>query len=729
MHSVQGLKATAIAVAVFAFASHAFAQEGSLQFDKQRAQTVRAAAGQALGPASRGAPADAVQAFLRGRGKSESSVAALRQTDSRTSAGGVTHVRMEQQVAGLTVYGAYVKAALNARGELVQVIERTAAISGAPKAASISESQALSAAMQRLHPAAQASFAAGARSGNTLQFAGGAFFHSDPRVTKVAVPMNDGSIAEGYLVETWTRKSNELHHTLVGGDGTVLSVERRTASDSYSVFIEDPLKGPQTTVNGPAPASTPGTTPSPAGWLGSVAQSTFLITGNNVKGYLDTDANNKPDSGGTAVADGNFLTAWNGTVSPTTTSNKAVAVQNLFYLNNVIHDKLYTKGFTEATGNFQADNFGRGGRDGDPVLAEAHDGSGTDNANFATPNDGRSGRMQMYLWTGPGQSHEVRVNSPISASYNAVPAAWGAVLNSTGVTGNVVLANDGAGTSTSDACESLTGNLRGVVVLADRGSCDFVVKAANAQRAGAIGIIVANNQGTIETLVMGGDANIRIPGVMIGKNDGAALRALTSPNVTLRKLPVQPLQLDASLDADVVFHEYGHGLTWRMIGGMSGPLAGAIGEGASDTVAMFMNGDDRIGEYSASNPAGIRRAPYAGYPLKYGDVKGEEVHDDGEIYAAAMWRLMELFGTRREQLFTHFVDGMNYTPSTPAFEDMRDGMLQSIANTTASATDCGLVWQAFAEFGIGQGAQGIATRTGATVTPSTVNPGNTCSTN
>jgi hypothetical protein len=38
---------------------------------------------------------------------------------------------------------------------------------------------------------------------------------------------------------------------------------------------------------------------------------------------------------------------------------------------------------------------------------------------------------------------------------------------------------------------------------------------------------------------------------------------------------------DGDLDADIVFHEYGHGLTWRMIGGMSGPLAGAIGEGAS----------------------------------------------------------------------------------------------------------------------------------------------------
>ena len=87
-------------------------------------------------------------------------------------------------------------------------------------------------------------------------------------------------------------------------------------------------------------------------------------------------------------------------------------MQNLFYLNNVIHDILYGHGFNEAAGNFQTDNFGRGGKGGDPVQAEAQDGGGTDNANFATPGDGREPRMQMYLWTGPGSTHEVVVNSP-----------------------------------------------------------------------------------------------------------------------------------------------------------------------------------------------------------------------------------------------------------------------------------------------------------------------------
>ena len=89
---------------------------------------------------------------------------------------------------------------------------------------------------------------------------------------------------------------------------------------------------------------------------------------------------------------------------------------------------------------------------------------------------------------------------------------------------------------------------------------------------------------------------------------------------------------------------------------------------------------------------------------------GAEVHNDGEIYAAVIWRLIELFGDRRDELFRYVVDGMNFTPSTPAYEDMRDGILASVANG-ADTSDCDLVWQAFAQFGIGVGAQGTVTAT------------------
>jgi hypothetical protein len=708
---------------LLAITAQAAAKDSSLLIDQQRPSAVRAAAGKGLTAPSAATPASIVQEFLRARGASAAAVAALRQTDSRTTPNGVTHIRMEQQAGGLTVYGSAVKASLNARGELIYVSEKLAP-AGVPRPAGIGEAKALAAVLQHLHPNAQVAPTAGARSGNTLTFHGGAFFHRDAQVTRVAVPMNDGALATGYLVETWTRKGNLLHHTLVGGDGSVLSVEKRTANDAYRVFIEDPLKGAQTVVSGPAP----GGVASPEGWLASVAQTDVKITGNNAHSYLDTNDNNQPDKGGTSVSDGNFLTGVDLTESPTTIRNQAVAVQNLFYLVNVVHDKLYAKGFTEVAGNFQENNFGRGCKDSDSVNAEAQDGEGTDNANFATPLDGKNPRMQMFLFTGLGTTHEVRVN-PLGPSYAAVPAEW-STFTTTGLTGNIVLVNDGVATgTTSDACEPIGQNLRGLIALADRGTCTFAVKAQNVQRAGAAGLIVANNSPAAPVVMGSSGVNLRVPAMMISQADGAALRALANPSATMYKLAVQPLQIDASLDADIVFHEYGHGLTWRMINGMSGPLAGAIGEGASDTLAMFINGDDRIGEYATSNPTGIRRAPYAGYPLTYKDVTGQGVHNDGEIYAAAMWRLMELFGNDKETLFGYWVDGMHYTPSGPAYEDMRDGMLQAIANSTGSASHCGLVWQAFAERGIGRNAQGTVNADGTvSIQESFENLGNTCST-
>lgn len=76
-------------------------------------------------------------------------------------------------------------------------------------------------------------------------------------------------------------------------------------------------------------------------------------------------------------------------------------VTHLFYVVNWYHDQLYNLGFNEAAGNFQVNNFGRGGAGNDRVLAEAQDGSSTNNANFATPPDGSSGRAQMFRFTGP----------------------------------------------------------------------------------------------------------------------------------------------------------------------------------------------------------------------------------------------------------------------------------------------------------------------------------------
>lgn len=93
--------------------------------------------------------------------------------------------------------------------------------------------------------------------------------------------------------------------------------------------------------------------------------------------------------------------AGNGTSTGPTDIFRRGAVTQLFYITNWYHDRLFSFGFDEASANFQNTNFSGFGLGGDRVLGDAQDGGGTNNANFATPPDGVSGRMQMFRFTGP----------------------------------------------------------------------------------------------------------------------------------------------------------------------------------------------------------------------------------------------------------------------------------------------------------------------------------------
>jgi extracellular elastinolytic metalloproteinase len=628
----------------------------------------------------------------------------------------LTHVRADQRVEGLVVYGSYIKAALNDQGQLVHLIETLAPVTAISRA-SIGEDQALEAALGRLYPRVAAPRRAIREENGRVLFDGNAFFYTPPTATRVLASMPDGLLHEAFLVETWTNRKNLLHHTLVSGEGEILNIELRTSSDQYFVYLEDPGKeAAQTLVSGPAPVSPVGTVPSPNGWLNSGTHKTINILGNNVRAYLDVVSNNLPDSGGSNVTTGAFTTVHNRTVAPSTTANRAVAVQNLFYLNNRIHDILYTAGFNESELNFQTNNFGRGGLGLDAVNAEAQDGGGIDNANFATPGDGLKPRMQMYVWTGK-PSHQAVLGASI---FSAAGAAFGPALTSTGKTGALSV------TAPADGCTAISTTLTGKIAIIDRGTCDFVVKVKNAQLKGAIGVIVANHAAGGDSLMsMGGtDGTINIPSIFVGQTDGATLKAAAGTSSTIRLTTPAPLQRDGDLDSDIVYHEYGHGLTWRMIGSMSGPMSGAIGEGMGDVLAVVLNGDDRVGEYSASNPLGIRSAPYTSFPRTYGSVTGASgVHFDGEVYAAIGWKLRELYlaaSLTETDLLRDLVQGMRFTPAAPNYQQMRDGIL------TASTTNDCKVWTAFALYGVGSGATSSVSGSTVTVTESFVIPAGVC---
>ncbi len=124
-------------------------------------------------------------------------------------------------------------------------------------------------------------------------------------------------------------------------------------------------------------------------------------------------------------------------------------------------------------------------------------------------------------------SFEVLSPAAIAGFYSASGAAFNP--SSADVTGSLVLANDGSG-ATSDACEAVSNDLTGAIALIDRGSCPFVQKVQNAQAAGAIGAIIANNDGDSLINMGGSSAGISIPSIFVGQTDGALLR--TQPAVT-----------------------------------------------------------------------------------------------------------------------------------------------------------------------------------------------------
>ena len=124
------------------------------------------------------------------------------------------------------------------------------------------------------------------------------------------------------------------------------------------------------------------------------------------------------------------------------------------------------------------------------------------------------------------------ITSPpgIAGDYEVGPATFGPPLSVAGVAGPIVAAldaADAAGPTTFDACTPLTNAaaVAGVIALVDRGTCGFIVKAANVQAAGAIAMIVADNVAGGPPLPLGGVAPaITIPSVRITLADGALIR-------------------------------------------------------------------------------------------------------------------------------------------------------------------------------------------------------------
>ena len=525
---------------------------------------------------------------------------------------------------------------------------------------------------------------------------------------------------------------------------------------SYYVLpfpAESPIHGSLDLVENPADPEA-----SPFGWHdtdGVAGADVTNTSGNNIFAYLDRDGNSQPDNGG--QPDGGSDLIFNFPFDPSAGTEPSeytdAAVVNLFYATNFVHDFAYNYGFNEEEGNFQLDNYGKGGpdaRDNDWVRARAQFGAAldsTDNASFSPTIDGIPANLQMYEWTKETANNRyVQVNSPSSLAgrYEAGTTGfeWGADFRTSPLENvDVVVAVDEKN-PTSDACSPLinTSEVDGKIVMIDRGTCEFGSKSLRAEQAGAVGVIICNSLSN-GTVLMGGGAdgiNVTIPVLSLSRSDCAQLRVAIPDGLNISfsvpSIP-GPDRLTSDFDNGIIAHEYAHGISNRLVGGsrslcLNGVPSGTpqneqMGEGWSDFFSLITTvrqGDagelpKGIANYLERNEIdgkGLRPFPYstdmAVNPATYGLMPEYSVpHGVGFVFCSMIWDMywnfVERYGwsadikdmTKGNNIAIRLVmDGMKVTPCQPGFVEARDAILSQ-----ADPKDYDIIWQAFARRGLG----------------------------
>lgn len=371
-----------------------------------------------LTAAQRGRPVDVAGRFLAGSierlGASGSALAEPPiVTDAyRSDASGVTHVYYRQQVNGLPVLNANMNVNVARDGRILSAggwfMDSASSFDDLPTAPSLSANDALLSAADTIGlEVSRISniVAVGTDRQQTTILRNAGLSLDDIEAKLVYVATGPETLELAWWTNLRLPDGSDWIELAVSHEGEkIVFAASYVAHATYQVYahpLESPSEGPRTILADPWD-----TTASPFGWHdtnGVAGPEHTLTRGNNANAYADLVSPDGFTSGSDFQPDGtaslDFQFPLDLAQAPSTYRSAAVA--NLFYWTNLIHDTAYRFGFNEVAGNFQVNNYGKGGAGNDALKAEAQDYIGTNNANMSTPADGSQPRMQMFVWTAP----------------------------------------------------------------------------------------------------------------------------------------------------------------------------------------------------------------------------------------------------------------------------------------------------------------------------------------
>ncbi|KAH8666865.1 extracellular metallo proteinase mep [Xylariales sp. PMI_506] len=329
--------------------------------------------------------------------------AEFRFVQSYTSNNGITHAYFKQTIHGLDVDNADFNVNIGKDGSVFSFGHNfftgaVPAVSPLTKRSFVDPTVALTGATGILSlPVTGTATAEAVEGKEAYKLRGTSGAQSDPEARLMYYVKQDGGLALTWRVETDILDNWLLTYVDAETNGAVHGVVDYVAEATFEVFpwaVNDPDEGSRQVLTNPW-----NTTESPYTWVSDGSTTYKTTRGNNAIAQTNPTGGNqylnnyRPQSAAL-----NFEYEWTAKMTPPS-SYRDASITQLFYTGDTYHDLLYILGFDEAAGNFQITNGAKGGKGNDFAILNAQDGSGTNNANFATPPDGSPGRMRMYIWT------------------------------------------------------------------------------------------------------------------------------------------------------------------------------------------------------------------------------------------------------------------------------------------------------------------------------------------